>query len=141
MVNFALGFNIWVILIAVVFNMVLGMLWYGPFFGKPWMKGMGWDPDKADEIKEKQKSAWVGYVFSMIFAAFFGYALNLLLAIVPGLSLGGALLLTLVIYLGLVATNTVKTLLWGEIKPVVFFIGMGYELVSFLVLGTAAYYL
>ncbi len=33
--------NYWAILVAVAATMVLGFLWYGPIFGKAWMKEMG----------------------------------------------------------------------------------------------------
>lgn len=33
------------IVLAVVAPFVLGFLWYGPVFGKPWMKEIGHDPD------------------------------------------------------------------------------------------------
>lgn len=39
--------NWWAVLVGVVFNMVLGFLWYGPFFGRPWLKMMG---KTAEEI-------------------------------------------------------------------------------------------
>jgi hypothetical protein len=31
------------VLVATVIYMVLGALWYGPLFGKVWMKAMGWE--------------------------------------------------------------------------------------------------
>lgn len=136
--------NWWVPVFAVVFNMAVGMLWYGPLFGKPWMKGMGVDPDNADQVAEMQKQAGPGYALSVVFAFVFGYTLELILTVLsglPGWSLAGALVATLVLYLGLVATNTVKGVLWGEVKFVVFLIGLGYELVSFLAVGTAAFFL
>ncbi|MBI3341870.1 DUF1761 domain-containing protein, partial [Candidatus Curtissbacteria bacterium] len=33
--------NYMAVVAAAVVNMVLGFLWYGPLFGKPWMKMMG----------------------------------------------------------------------------------------------------
>src|SRR5258705_9738025 len=33
--------NYWAILVAVAATMALGFLWYGPIFGKAWMKEMG----------------------------------------------------------------------------------------------------
>jgi hypothetical protein len=30
--------NLWAVLVAALFTIVLGFLWYGPVFGKPWMR-------------------------------------------------------------------------------------------------------
>lgn len=47
--------NYWAVLVAAVLNMGLGSLWYGPLFGKPWMKSMGWDPNmKIDDAKRAE---------------------------------------------------------------------------------------
>jgi dipeptide/tripeptide permease len=40
-----MGLNWWSVLVAIVVNMALGFLWYGPFFGKPWMKLVGKEAD------------------------------------------------------------------------------------------------
>ncbi len=60
----ALGL-LWAILLAVATNMIVGMLWYGPLFGKPWMKARGWDDLSPEEIKAHQSSAGPGYAISM----------------------------------------------------------------------------
>jgi len=56
------------VLVAVFCNMVLGSLWYGPFFGKIWMKSMGMDPNlpRTPEMKKKGQKALMG----MVVAAF-----------------------------------------------------------------------
>jgi Protein of unknown function (DUF1761) len=33
--------NYWAVLIAALFTVALGFLWYGPFFGRPWMRLAG----------------------------------------------------------------------------------------------------
>ncbi len=35
------------VLLATVVSFVLGALWYGPLFGKPWMRSIGIDPAAA----------------------------------------------------------------------------------------------
>ncbi len=47
--------NLWAVLVAATFHMVLGSLWYGPLFGKAWMKAMGWDPNKVIDEKMKKE--------------------------------------------------------------------------------------
>lgn len=47
--------NLYAVLAAAAANMVLGSLWYGPLFGKAWMKAMGWDPNKVIDEKMKKE--------------------------------------------------------------------------------------
>jgi hypothetical protein len=43
--------NFLAIVAAVVSNMVIGSLWYGPLFGKTWLKEMGMPPDAKPHPK------------------------------------------------------------------------------------------
>jgi len=43
--------NYWAILVAMAASIVLGFLWYGPIFGKAWMKEMGMAPDQKPNPK------------------------------------------------------------------------------------------
>ena len=43
--------NYYAVLLAAVAAMVLGMLWYGPLFGKQWIKMMGYTPESMKAMK------------------------------------------------------------------------------------------
>lgn len=43
--------NYWAILVAMIASVALGFLWYGPIFGKAWMKEMGISPDRKPDPK------------------------------------------------------------------------------------------
>lgn len=133
-----LNVNILVVVISLFLNMGLGMLWYGPLFGKAWMAGAGFSEEDREEM---QKSAGPGYALSALFALIFGYVLDLLFNLVGISTLPTALLVTALIYIGLVLPNTIKGRLWLETAPVVFRINTGFEIVYFLVMGVIAYYL
>lgn len=60
---------LWAVLAAVAVNMLLGMLWYGTLFAKPWIKAMGWGDLRPEELKAKQQSAGPGYAISMATSA------------------------------------------------------------------------
>lgn len=51
----AISVNWAAVLVAAALNMVLGYLWYGPFFGKKWMALMGMDPNKTMDPAAKAK--------------------------------------------------------------------------------------
>jgi len=133
-----LDVNLLVIVISLLLNMGLGMLWYGPLFGKAWMAGAGF---KEEDREEMQKSAGIGYVLSALFALLFGYVLDLLFNLIPLPNLGFALVITGLIYVGLVLPNTIKGRLWLETTPSVFRINTGFEIVYFGLMGVVAYLL
>ena len=41
------------VLVAAVANMILGSLWFGPIFGKMWVKASGMTREKMEEAKKK----------------------------------------------------------------------------------------
>ena len=61
------------LLVAALVPTVIGFLWYGPLFGKPWMKSTGM-------TEEKMKSANMPMVFglSLLFALILAFVLNIL---------------------------------------------------------------
>jgi hypothetical protein len=45
--------NLPAVLVATIYTMVVGFLWYSPLlFAKPWMKEMGYDPNDKARIEE-----------------------------------------------------------------------------------------
>ena len=137
MMNF-LNVSIWVILISAVVNMGGGMLWYGPLFGKAWMKGMGF---KEEDKEAMQKSAGPAYGFSLLFALVFGYVIDLVMNFINPSGIVTALIITVLLYLGFGCANTVKGRLWGEVNKDVFRINTLFEIVYILLVGVAAYFL
>lgn len=57
--------NYLAVVVALVAVTVLGMLWYGPLFGKKWMKLAGFSENDMN-TPEAKKSASIGYVVSII---------------------------------------------------------------------------
>jgi hypothetical protein len=58
--------NYWAVLIAALFTIVLGFLWYGPLFGKSWMRHArvtpaGMKPGPVDLV------VWIGSALLMAF--------------------------------------------------------------------------
>lgn len=58
--------NYLAVLVGAISSMVIGFLWYGPLFGKAWVRLMGWTPEKMAEMKEKSKSMSKLYVLQLI---------------------------------------------------------------------------
>lgn len=137
MLNF-LNVSVWPILIGGALNMILGMLWYGPFFGKKWMKLMGIDEVNKDEM---QKSAGIGYFISIITALAYGYTMDLLINSLGINNLVFAILLGLLVIIGFQLPTAVKPLLWEDKPRSLFIINFGFEIAFGLLVSIGAFFL
>ena len=128
------GLNYLAIVVGVVFNMVLGALWYSPFLlGKPWMAATG---ITAEYIEKAGKGAqYKGYAIAVAVSIVLVVALALLtqsLAIdepLDGLALG------LVVGVGLVAASQAPNYSFEDRSLRLFLINLGYSVVGFAVIG------
>lgn len=123
--------NYLAILVASVVSMGLGFLWYGPLFGKLWMKWMNLSKKKIEESKQKGMAKYYA-------AAFVGTLVtNLVLAgsiayigardVIDGIALAFWL------WLGFIATTTLASVLW-EGKPVkLYLLNNAHNLLSLIV--------
>ncbi len=63
--------NYWAVLVAAVVNMVVGFLWYGPLFGKTWLKLVGIPHDEAVKMassKGMSKRYFIAFVGAFLIA-------------------------------------------------------------------------
>ena len=107
----ALSVKWWAVLIGIVVNFVVGMLWYGPFFGKVWMKLVGLT---QEEIQEGGSSPI--YLFSVLTAIISTYVLGVLLNLVNTQTIPAAIGVGLLLWLGIFLAPTVNHNLY-ESRP------------------------
>lgn len=113
-----IAINYWAVLVAALANMVVGSLWYGPLFGKLWMKLAGLTKESIKSMGLTMAQAMTG-----------GLATSLLMAYVlahfagrwAAMGAAGAWQLAFWIWLGFVATTQAGSFLW-EAKPFKLFI-------------------
>lgn len=114
--------------------LVIGALWYGPLFGKPWMTMMGFTPESVKSMKMGPMTAMVGGFVAFLLTAFV-LAHHLVFA---GAYLGTegyelALMSGFWIWLGFYVPVTAGVVLW-EGKPwKLFVLNAAYYLVTILV--------
>jgi ABC-type phosphate/phosphonate transport system permease subunit len=63
----SLKMNFLAVLVAIVFQFVLGFLWYGPLFGEPWMEMVGLDAATV-EANPPGAGIWISNVISAALA-------------------------------------------------------------------------
>lgn len=111
-----------------VFNMILGFLWYGPFFGKLWMKLI---EKKQEDIEGNP----LMYVFSFVAAFVAGIVLYLVVIGFDASNFGAGLLAGIVAWLGFVVTTTLTFSIFEGPKLSVWMLFISYQLVIFGVVG------
>lgn len=131
--------NYWAVLVAAIANIVVGSLWYGPLFGKPWMRMMGFTKDSMKQMSMTANAAYVGGLVTALLMAFV-LAHDAFVWADFFVGTAGtfmfALQLAFWIWLGYVATTQVGSVLW-EGKPwKLFFLNAGQTLVSLIVMAS-----
>jgi hypothetical protein len=128
--------NYLAVLVAGICNMIVGALWYGPVFGKWWMKQMNFTPES---MKKMPLSGLQAMVIGFIFAILMSYVLaNDILFGATYLNMYGALSgMTGAFWnwLGFVVPITAGVWLWEGKSWKLWAFNAGYYLVALLIAG------
>lgn len=121
------------VLVAGIIMMVLGYLWYGPLFGKPWMKLMGLSKSSMKGMKTDMMIKNYGLMF--VSALILSYVAAFGIPVFQANSIPLALSYAFWIWLGFIATTMFGGVLWAK-KPVkLFIIDSGYYLVGLIIIS------
>lgn len=129
--------NYLAVLLAAIASMPLGFLWYGPLFGKPWMKMMGITPEKAKEMKKKNmtKEYVMMFVGSLLMAFVLSHALIFAKAYLHETGISAGLQTGFWNWIGFVAPVTIGAVLWENKPWKLWILNTGYFLVLLLIQG------
>ena len=126
--------NYLAVLAAAIAAIVLGFLWYGPLFGKQWIKLMNFDKKKRSEMKNKGMGKT--YVIMVVGTLVTSYVLAHFVDYLDATNVAGALTAAFWIWLGFVATVILGGVLW-EGKPwKLYFLNAAYYLVNLAVMAS-----
>lgn len=124
------------VLVAALAAMVIGAFWYSPLlFAKQWMKLMDMS---AKDIQAAQRSAGLSYLLGFITLFITAWVLAFFLLTIP--SVGTAIFVSLLAWLGFVAMQGVGGVLWENKKWGFFFLNSAYQIVYFVVMAIILYY-
>lgn len=112
--------------------MAFGFLWYGPLFGKLWMKLMGFSHKDLGEMKMNMGVAYfTAFITTIVTVSVLSYFIGISSAatFISGAFIG------FFVWLGFIATSTMGQFLW-EGKPfTLYLINNIYQLIFYLVVG------
>lgn len=123
--------NYWAVIGGAVFLFAMGMVWYGPLFGKTWMKIMGAENMSKDDIAKAQKEMMPMYAIQVALGLVTSFVLYYFVHLVGGMHVA------FWIWLGF-AMPMAAGAMWDTqkgMKMTKFLIIAGYQLVTLLVLG------
>ncbi len=114
---------------AAIAGMIVGMLWYGPLFGKKWMKPMGFSGKGMKSMKMKaQTSMALGFV-AVLISSF------VLAHFVSGIGLTNALAVGFLLWLGFMLPISAGSVLWEGKDSELFYLNAAHGLVGMLVMS------
>lgn len=133
--------NYYAVLASGVAALILGQLWYGPLFGKAWMRlsGMTMPESITPEIKRGMaKNYSLTFVMSLVTAFVLAHGLAFASAYTGISSVSVNLLGAFWIWLGFTVPVVLANVLWSDkgTSWKLFWIHAGYYLVSFSVMAT-----
>ena len=119
--------NYLALLAAGIANMVVGFLWYGPVFGKVWIRLMGFTPQAMEEAKKKGMGK--SYTIAFIGALVMGYMVNQFVFLLGSYNALSALQDAVLMWLGFIATSFLGAVLWEGKSWKLYAFNIGYYLV------------
>ncbi len=122
--------NYGAVLVAAIVSFIIGWLWYGPLFGKQWMKLRGEDASKmTGEMPYKLMAGEFVLTFITAFVlAHFAVAFGVTTA-------PAAFELAFWVWLGFYATTLIGPVLWEKTKIELWYISAGRWFVSLLAMA------
>ncbi len=119
----------WLAVIAcAVANMVIGSVWYGPLFGKLWLKSIG---KTKDDLKNPAPAMITSFIMSLIMA----FSLAMLLKALGVDALANGIILALLVGIGFVSTSHFTSDAFNSTNPVVTILYVLYTTISLVVMA------
>jgi hypothetical protein len=120
------------VLVAAILHWILGAVWYGVFSSK-FIELMAWTPTQlaAMETQSHTKDYILAFLCSLVLA----YILAHFVQYTKATNLGGGLQTGFWLWLGLIVTTHLPTVLFEGRKPGLFLLGIGYQFVACLAAG------
>ncbi|MBP9771141.1 DUF1761 domain-containing protein [Candidatus Gracilibacteria bacterium] len=126
--------NYYAILVCGVASLMLGMFWYGPLFGKAWVKQIGFTEKEMEEGRKKgMKGMLPTMIMAMISSMVMAFVLTNYLSYSGAVDMTKALIVGAFVWLGFCATSTISQVLWEKKTWTWYFITIGHQLAQLII--------
>jgi hypothetical protein len=122
--------NYLAVIVAALSSFVVGWIWYGPLFGKIWMKLHGFT---EEELKEGSLSMPVIMAVNYIATALAALAIAMFIG--PEANAGFGIFAGIMIAIFWIGTSRLNDVLYEKKPWGLFFINVGYNLVIYTIMG------
>ncbi len=121
------------VLLAALAAMIVGYIWYGPLFGKKWMAYIG---GQEDTEKETPHSMAKSYAINYIASAVMAFVLAYFIKILGVTDFAGALIISIWVWVGFIATtSSLASVIWEKKPWGYYFLNAFYYLFSILAMS------
>jgi hypothetical protein len=132
--------NYFAVFVAALSSMVVGFMWFGPLFGKTWMKLMGWSKKDLEKTKEEKGSEMnklyaIQFIGSLAMAFVLSHALEFAMTYLGTEGVSAGLQTGFWNWLGFVAPVTLASVLWEGKSWKLYLFNNSYYLTVLLVMG------
>lgn len=122
--------NYLAVLVATVAAFVFGWLFYGPLFGKKWMKLSGMKSSSKDKQGMGKKMV-IHFITMFVFA----YTLAVFIGSTASLAVAGGTAVALVVAIGFIAMNDVGGMLWKKDSWNLYLLNQVYTILALVIMG------
>jgi hypothetical protein len=120
------------VLVAVVASQIIGFLWYGPLFGKPWMAALGKTQEEMSATGTGLPQAIIGGIIASIVSAL---ALATILTMSDSPDVESGIKIGLLVSVGFVSMNAWSGGLFEGRNQTLTWINVAYSIVTYTVMG------
>src|SRR3989344_4058291 len=128
-----MGVNFIAVIVAAIAAMVLGFLWYGPLFGRLWIRLSNFT--QKDMEKAKAKGMGKTYLISFIAGIVMSFVLARLLQWTTTATMTAALQLGFWVWLGFIAPVILGAVLWEGKSVQLYALNVGFQLLHTLLMA------
>lgn len=129
-----MAINVWAVLVCAVISVVIGSIWYGPLFGKFWMRINGFTAMDEARKKELMREMVPTYIIQIILSVVQAIVLACLINQMPKTH---AVVIGLLVWLGFVIPSVAGLALWNgqsiQSRIKLTLVSSGFHLVSIVV--------
>src|SRR5207249_4845105 len=119
----------WAVLVSAVVSMIIGSIWYGPLFGKKYMKAMGMNELSQEKKDAMRKSMTKSYALQFVASLVMMFVFAKIAAGAGILSVGLGLMTAFWVWIGFTVPLKLGDTLWGG-KASLFWIGIFANLIT-----------